>query len=129
MAPEMLPLATDWYSSATVACSPPELNSVCRSLSLGARHVRRHGLLAEARGVGRDVGLVGGHGRLELCDLLADLLDLLLGRVVLLGGGVEALLVGGELRGDLAPPPPRALGQGVGDGGVRGEARGRPTGL
>ena len=38
---------------------------------------------------------------LDLRDLLADLLHLLFGRVVLLGGGVEALLVGGQLRGDL----------------------------
>ena len=66
MAPEMSPLATDWYSPVTVACSPPELNSVWRSLSLDARHVRGHGLLAEAAGVGRDVGLVRATVGLDL---------------------------------------------------------------
>ena len=65
-----------------------------------ARHVRRHGLVAEVGGVGADLGAVAGHPGIDLGDLLADLLHLLLGGVVLLRGGVEALLVGGELRGD-----------------------------
>ena len=56
--------------------------------------------MAEVRHVGPDLGAVAGHAGLDLGDLLADLLQLLLGGVVLLGGGVEALLVGGELRGD-----------------------------
>jgi hypothetical protein len=83
-----------------------------------ARHVRGHRLLAQGRNVRGDMGQVVGDVRLDLGDLPVDLRHLLLGGVVLLGGGVEPLLVGCELRGDL-----RSLrlgaGQGVGDGLAR----------
>ena len=86
-----------------------------------ARGIRAHRFLAEVGGVGGDLRPVLGDGGLDLRDLLVHLLQLLFSGVVLLSRGVEALLVGGELRGDL-----RGLGlsarKGVGASGAQRDA-------
>ena len=67
------------------------------------------------------LGPVLGDGGLDLGDLLADLLQLLLCGVVLLRGGVEALLVRRQLGGDLRCLSLRAR-QGVGRRRARRDA-------
>ena len=124
MALAMSPLATDRYSLAALVCSPePEEHRVHAAVG-AARHVGADRCPAQAGAVRRDLRLVLGERRGDLGHLPVDLGDALLGGVVALRRHVEALLVGGQLGGDL-----RGLGagarQGVGRGGARATPRGR----